>query len=420
MYYETSPLIEICKQKKLDLTKIYQLSTAFEIAKKISFQQQKGDTQFIVKLSIAATAISVAAIILTLSIVNGFQEKIAEKVYSFWGHINISTVNGSPLLIDPATTKGIQQLPNVKWVSPYLTQSTVLSYGQEIEGVVAKGIPNNTTVPFHVKGKNLLHETGSKDNNTLVISDKLASKLNIPLYSFVRLYFINKGNVQQRKLKVVGFYHSGMEDYDKQFVLIDLANLQQINKSPGQIEGYTVTLKNSSMMDETNEQIQKILPNNLVATTIRNYYPQIFDWIGVQTINRNVTITILLVIAIVNLLTCLFILMLERVPLIGTLTALGATQKLIRQIFLYQASFICWIGIGIGTFIGLGLSLIQKQFGVIQLNEEAYFISTLPIKINPIQIALVIIGTALISYLSFLIPTLWIKKISPAKAVQFN
>ena len=135
---------------------------------------------------------------------------------------------------------------------------------------------------------------------------------------------------------------------------------------------------------------------------------------------KNVTITILLVIAIVNLLTCLFILMLERVPLIGTLTALGATQKLIRQIFLYQASFICWIGIGIGTFIGLGLSLIQKQFGVIQLNEEAYFISTLPIKINPIQIALVIIGTALISYLSFLIPTLWIKKISPAKAVQFN
>ena len=418
--HETSPLIEICNQKKLDLVKIYQLSTAFEIAKKISFQKQKSYTRFIVRLSIAATAISVAAILLTLSIVNGFQESIAGKVYSFWGQIRISSVSGEPLLHNQQTIHAIEQLPNVKSVTPFITQSTVLSYGQEIEGVMAKGNPSEVPIPFLSKGNKIRTSSNDSINNQIIISDILATKLNIPLDSFVRLYFINNGAVQHRKLKVVGFYHSGMDDYDKQFVLMDLKNLQQINIAPNYVEGYTISLASNESIDATNDSLQKMLPENWVATTISNYYPQIFDWIGVQTINRNVTVTILLIIAIVNLLTCLFILMLERIPMIGTLTAMGAGQNLIRQIFLYQASFICWMGIGIGAFIGIGIGLLQQQFGFIQLDEAAYFIKALPIKMNLLQIGMVIIGTALVSYVSFLIPTLWIKKISPAKAVQFN
>jgi lipoprotein-releasing system permease protein len=355
-----------------------------------------------------------------LSIVNGFQESIAGKVYSFWGQIRISSVSGEPLLHNQQTIHAIEQLPNVKSITPFITQSTVLSYGQDIEGVMAKGNPSEAPIPFLSKGKKIQTIKLDSINNEIIISDILATKLNIPLDSFVRLYFINNGAVQQRKLKVVGFYHSGMDDYDKQFVLMDLKNLQQINKAPNYVEGYTVSLASNESIDATNDSLQKMLPENWVATTISNYYPQIFDWIGVQTINRNVTVTILLLIAVVNLLTCLFILMLERIPMIGTLTAMGASQNLIRQIFLYQASFICWMGIGIGSFIGIGIGLLQQQFGFIQLDEAAYFIKALPIKMNLLQIGMVIIGTAIVSYISFLIPTLWIKKISPAKAVQFN
>jgi len=399
--------------------KIYHLSTAFDIARKISFQQQKRDTRFIIRLSIGATAISVAAILMTLSIVNGFQETIAQKVYSFWGNIRVNSINGSMLDMDQKTIATIQQLPNVKSVQPFNTQSTVLSFGQDIEGVVAKGIPSNAEIPFQTKGKRLAISEDSS-NNQIVLSDVLANRLNIPLNSFTRLYFLNSGAVQQRKMKVVGFYHSGIEDYDKQFVFVDIKSLQQLNNATNQVEGFGISLKQNENAQKTSDQIQAILPKNWVATTIDNYYPQIFDWIGVQTINRNVTVTILLLIAIVNLLTCLFILMLEKVPMIGTLTAMGASQNLIRQIFLYQASFICWTGIGIGTFIGVGFTLLQKHFGWIQLDESAYFIKTLPVKVDLIQIGMVIIGTAIISYLSFLIPTLWIKRISPAKAVQFN
>jgi lipoprotein-releasing system permease protein len=401
--------------------KIHFLSTAFDIAKKISFQKQKSYTRFIVRLSIAATTISVAAIIITLSIVNGFQESISDKVFNFWGHIRIGSVSGLP--IDETEAKLQLTNPAIQSITPYLSQSSVLSYKQDIEGVVVKGLPTDSKIPFLVKGKSFENNNSNRidsNKNSIIISDQLANKLNIPLDSSIRLYFMNNGAVQQRKMKVIGWYHSGIEEYDRQFVMTDLHVLQQLNQNFQQVDGYTIKIKDEKSVDLVLDEIQKELPKNLVATSITDYYPQIFDWINVQTVNRNVIIVILLIIAIVNLLTCLFILMLERVNMIGTLTALGASNGFVRSIFLYQASFICWIGIGIGTFIGVGFSLLQKQYGWIQLDETAYFIKTMPIKMYPSQILLVIVGTAVLSYLSFLIPTLWIKKINPAKAIKFD
>ncbi len=393
------------------------MSTPFEIAKKISFQKQKSYTRFIVRLSIAATSISVAAIILTLSIVNGFQESISNKVYQFWGHIRIASVSGAP--IERQTNPSFLLNSSVESFTPFLNQSSVLSYRQDIEGVIVKGIPVDSKIPFLIKGKSL-DITNDSNRNSIIISDALALKLNIPVDSSIRLYFLNGSAVQQRRMKVIGLYHSGIEEYDRQFVIVNLGMLQQLGINDNRIEGYSVQLKKGISIEAANNQIQKQLPANLVSTSINDYYPQIFDWIGVQTVNRNVTISILLLIAIVNLLTCLFILMLERVNMIGTLTAMGASHSFIRQVFLYQASFICWMGIGIGTCIGIGLSFLQQHFGIIQLDEAAYFIKTLPIQMNALQIVWVIIGTALISYLSFLVPTLWIHKISPAKAIKFD
>ncbi len=395
------------------------MNTAFEIAKRISFQKQKTYTRFIVRLSIGATAISVAAIILTFSIVNGFQESIASKVYSFWGQVRVSSINGIPIQRNDSAEQKLLALRPVQTITPFITQSTVLSFKQDIEGVNAKGMPNNEPCPFLIAGRNI---TSNKDSisKEIVLSKELAHKLNIPLGEEVRLYFLNNGAVQQRKLKLVGLFHSGIDDYDKQFIIVDLKLIQQLNQNNQQIEGYAITLKKDWNKDMAVNLIQKSLPPNTVASTIDDYYPQIFDWIGVQTVNRNVTITIMLLIAIVNLLTCLFILMLERVNMIGTLTAIGASHQLLRQVFLYQASFISWTGIAIGCIVGLGLSYLQQYTGWIQLDETAYFMKELPIHIIPSQIIFIILGTAVLSYISFLLPTVWIKKISPAQTIKFD
>ncbi len=403
------------------MIKITPLSTAFQIAKKISFQQKKSYTSIIVKLSIIATAISVAAIILTLAMVNGFQEHISNKVFSFWGHIKIESVSGEQLVQnDTVINQLLQSNQNqIKSITPFISQSTVLSFQQEIEGVVAKGLTASTSIPFLVKGHPL---TNSKDSlmKEIILSDAIAKKLKIQLNEYVKLYFLNSTSVQQRKFKVVGLYHSGIQDYDQQFVMIDIKSLQQLQNNFSNIDGYTVTLNDALHIDEQKNKIQAQLPHNWVSTTIPNYYPQIFDWIGVQTTNRNVAITIMLLIAIVNLITCLFILMLERIPMIGTLNAIGASNGFIRQVFIYQASIICWSGVLLGSIIGIGLCLLQQYFGWIQLDETAYFVKTLPIKMVPLQIISILLGTVVISYISFLLPTLWLKRISPAAAIRFD
>lgn len=395
------------------------MNTAFEIAKRISFFKQKNYTRFIVRLSIAATAISVAAIILTFSIVNGFQSTISNKIYSFWGHVQIASVNGSTLIDNPEVKQQLKAIPNISAASAYLNQTMVLAKALEIEGLNAKGIADFSSIPNLSKGR-MLNSNANSISKEIVVSKNIATKLHIDTGDQVRLYFLQNGQIQERKLTVVGLFHTGIEEYDLKQVFVDIKLLQQLIQAPNTISGYQVDLKDLNAIDQTQEKIQSILPENWVSSASADVYPQLFDWIKVQTINRNITIFIMLFIAIVNLITCLLILLLERVPMIGSLTAMGASQNMIRKVFMYQASFIAWMGIGLGVIIGFGLSFIQLKFQWIRLDESAYLIDVLPIRIQANQILGVILGTALVSYLSFLLPTLWIKKMSPAKAVRFD
>ena len=395
------------------------MNTAFEIAKRISFYKQKNYTRFIVRLSIAATAISVAAILLTFSIVNGFQTTISSKLYSFWGHIQISAVNGANLKDDPKIIEKIKRISNIQSASAFLNQTMVLAKDVEIEGLNAKGIADFTSIPNLIQGR-LIQSNGQSPSKEIVLSKNIATKLKMVIGDQVSLYFFQNNQVQERKLTVVGLFHSGIEEYDLKNVFVDIQLLQQMIQVPNAITGYQINVNDLSKITETQNEIQSILPDNWVNSASADIYPQLFDWIQVQNINRNITVFIMLLIAVVNLMTCLLILLLERIPMIGSLNAMGATHAMIQKVFLYQASFIACIGIGLGLLVGLGLSLLQLKFQWIQLDESAYLIDTLPIQIKPLQVFGVVLGTAIICYLSFLLPTIWIRKISPAKAIRFD
>ncbi len=395
------------------------MNTAFEIAKRISFYKQKNYTRFIVRLSIAATAISVAAILLTFSIVNGFQATVSSKLFSFWGHIQISSVNGASLIEDAQVVKKIKTIPNIQSASAFLNQTMVLAKDIEIEGLNAKGIADFSSIPNLIQGR-IIQSDGQSPGKEIVLSKNMAAKLHIAIGDQVRLYFFQNNQVQERRLSVVGLFHSGIEEYDLKNVFVDIQLLQQMTLAPTAITGYQMNVQDLSKIAQTQMDIQSNLPENWVASASADLYPQLFDWIQVQNINRNITIIIMLLIAVVNLITCLLILLLERVPMIGSLNAMGATHAMIQKVFMYQASFIAWIGIGLGVLIGLGLSILQLKFQWIQLDESAYLIDVLPIQIQPLQVIGVIVGTAIVCYLSFLLPTIWIKKMSPAKAIRFD
>ena len=360
-----------------------------------------------------------AAILLTFSIVNGFQSTVSDKLFSFWGHLQISSVSGASMSDEAQVAKRLKSIPNIQSASAFLNQTMVLAKDIEIEGLNAKGIADYSSIPNLIQGR-IIQSDGQSPSKEIVLSKNMATKLHIAIGDQVRLYFFQNNQVQERKLSVVGLFHSGIEEYDLKNVFVDIHLLQQLIQAPNAISGYQINVKDLGTIAQTQIDVQSNLPENWVATESKDLYPQLFDWIQVQNINRNITIIIMLFIAIVNLITCLLILLLERVPMIGSLNAMGATHAMIRKVFLYQASFIACAGIGLGVLIGIGLSILQLKFQWIQLDESAYLIDVLPIQIQPLQVIGVIIGTAIISYVSFLLPTIWIKKISPAKAIRFD
>ena len=173
-------------------------------------------------------------------------------------------------------------------------------------------------------------------------------------------------------------------------------------------------------MDSINYQLADKLPNVWAGKTIQEVYPNIFDWLNIQDVNRNVIFAVMAIVAIINLITCLLILVLERTRMIGIFKAVGATDGTIQKIFLYHASLIALVGIGIGFVAGIGICLLQQYFGFIKLDEANYYVAVAPIQIIWWQVILICVVTAVVCFISLIIPTLLVRKIKPVKAIEFR
>ncbi|NCI46123.1 ABC transporter permease [Sediminibacterium sp. WSJ-3] len=410
------------------------MNLAFHIAKRIAFTGQRSFSRFIIRLSVAATALSVAAMILTMAFVNGFQQTVSQKVFSFWGHIRVQgyepgkslVAEENPIARNDTVETIIRQQPGIRNFQGFATKSAVLEKNKEIEGVLLKGIDRNyDSSQLHaylLQGRWLCFDD-SLYSRELMVSAQLAAQLDIRLGDTATVYFIslNDGNRTYRKLRVAGIYKTGIEEYDKLFIIGDLRLLQRVNSwDPDQIGGYEIFLNDYRRIDTVNKQLSDQLPLQWESRSIREVFPNIFDWLNIQDVNRNVIFIVMSVVAVINLITCLLILILERTRMIGILKAVGAGDALIRKIFLYQATAITIRGIGIGLLAGLGLAILQQQTGFIRLDESSYYVATAPVSIIWWQVLAICTATALVCYLALIIPTLLVKRISPIRAIQFR
>lgn len=410
------------------------MNLAFYIAKRIAFNRQKTFSRFIIRLSITATALSVMAMIITLSFVNGFQQTVSEKVFSFWGHVRVQKYEPNKSLVaeetaiekDSAIEALIKKDPGVQQLQGFATKSAVLEKNKEIEGVLLKGIEksydSSRLYPFLRLGR-WIRFNDSSYSKEILLSSQLAAQLKIELADTITVYFISgiDGSRTYRKLTVVGIYKTGIEEYDKLFVLGDLDLIRRVNDwAPNQTGGYEIFLKNYSAIDSVSNRLSDALPAAWMSRSIREVYPNIFDWLSIQDMNRNVIFIVMSVVAIINLITCLLILILERTRMVGILKALGAEDGLIRKLFLYHATVITFTGIGTGFILGTGICLLQQATGFIRLDEASYYVAVAPVYIIWWQLLLVCAATAVVCYLALIIPTWLIKKIEPVKAIQFR
>jgi lipoprotein-releasing system permease protein len=426
------------------------LKVAGFIANRIAFNHGRGPggkksfSRFIIRLSIVATIISVMVMIVTLSLANGFQETVSPKVFSFWGHIRIQEKDEAKAVIaeesriekNDSLINNIYHNSEVQSIHPFATKSAILKAGDEIEGVLVKGL--DKTYDF-THFKRFIREGGpirfndSTYSQDIMISAYTASQLKLKVNDRVLIYFVRPNNdsdsetggvnIRARKLTISGIYKTGIEDYDKYFAIADIGLIQRLNGwKPTEIGGYEIFLKDYKKIDEAANTIYSMddFPQTWNTVSVKNISPNIFDWLSMQDLTRNVLIAFMVIVAVINLITCLIILVLERIRMIGILKSLGATNWTFQKIFLRHSALITITGILVGALAGLCLLWLQKATGFIKLQEDAYYMSTAAVKIVWWQIGLVCAGTLVVCFAILMIPSILVRRIQPVKAIQFR
>ena len=405
------------------------------IANRIAFNQQKTFSRFIIRLSVAATIISVMVMIVTLALANGFQEAVSQKIFSFWGHIRVQEKQPGKAIIseeiaiaeNKELVQTIAHYPGVKSIHPFATRYALLKTKEDIEGVLVKGL--DSTYDFeHLKqfirqGKPIEFKD-SLFSRELLVSEYTATRLQIKPGDSLLIYFLKPGeNPRTKKMFIAGIYKTGIEEYDRLFAIGDIRLIRNLNQwNDDQAGGYEIFLNDYKLTDTIATQLHELdqFPATWDAISVKRISPNIFDWLNMQDVTRNVLISFMIAIAVINLVTCLLILVLERVRMIGILKSLGATDWTVQKIFLRHSLVITFTGILIGTALALLLIWIQQETGFIKLKEEAYYLSTAAVKIVWWEVALVGGLTLLISFLVMLIPSILVRRIQPVKAIRFR
>ncbi len=407
----------------------------FFVTKRILHNKERSFSRLIIGIARVAIALSLAVMIISTSLVNGFRSTISDKVYGFWGHVNIAkqslrnSFDDEPIPRKQEFVEEVQKISGVTGMQVYARKAAIIRTKTDIEGIILKGIGADFDWEqfdkFMLDGKGITL-TDSLVSRGMVISRSTADRLNFVIGDSVLIHIIDQkenGDYEQmyRKLRINGIYNTGLEEFDKLFVLVDIRHIQRLNNwQADQIGGYEVFVDDPEKTGEIEKLVDKKADPFWDVQTIQQIIPSVFDWLNLQKVNEWIILTLMILVALINMVTSLLILILERTNMIGVLKALGSNNASIRKIFLLNASNIILRGMLWGNLVGLGLCILQQQFGFIKLPEESYYVSTAPVQINILWVLAINAGTFIISLVFLIIPSLLVAKIQPIKAIRFN
>ena len=395
------------------------------VARRIRNTQETSFSKTVTFVGIGTISLGISIILIAFSILFGFKSAIQDKLTSFSGDIRVSKLSGNhsisenPIYKNTAWEKSVAQLSYTNHIQSHIQKPGILVGKTGLAGIVIKGIGQD--MPQTQIKKNLIQGLPYlKNSQDIIISQILAKQLKTSMNQSLILYFLSQPE-RPRKVKVTGIYETGLEELDKIFIIADRDWVQKMNGwSSDSLGSYEIILEKGADLNQSAYYLEKDLPTEWKLETIEELYPSLFDWMNMLDRNIVIFISLLLVVACFNLIATLWVLIMERIPMVGLLKALGSSQKQIRTIFWWNGFFILLRGLLIGNIIAILFCYIQFTYKLIPLDPENYYMNAVPILWDTPTWIYVNVGTCLLVALTITIPTLFIKKIEPKDAINYK
>lgn len=408
------------------------MKTAIFIARRILSGDKSNFSRPIVRLSILSISLGVAVMIVAVAVTSGFKRAISEKVIGFGSHIRITSYDmkrsyeTTPVSMNQPFYSTLSEIPGIRHIQVYATKSGLIKTSDQIHGIIFKGIWTDFDWSFFkdkiVEGQPVYIDP-EHITDKVIISKRILNKLKFSLGDEMRVYFINPDELvpRGRKFIIAGVYETGLEEFDELYVLGDIRHVQRLsNWDADEVSGFEVFLENPRKLDQIAEEVYFLVGFELDTKTIRELYPQIFEWLDLQDMNVIIILTLMIAVAGITMISTLLVLILEKTSLIGILKSLGARNKLIRQIFLIKASYIILQGLFFGNLLGLAIVFLQEHYQLFKLDQESYYVSYVPMKLDGLQLILLDAGTVILCLMFLLIPSHIITRITPVKAIRWE
>lgn len=389
-----------------------------------------------IRIAIFGVAVGLAVMILSVAVVFGFKDEISSKVIGFGSHLTIYNTapaeigESRPIIVDDELVKGIEKIPDVEHVQYYSMKSGILKTTDQFAGITLKGINSTYSTDFvssHIIEGQLPDYSKKGTENEIVISKSIANDLKLKVGDKLFAYFFENG-LRARRFKVAAIYRTDLSQFDKVLVFANDKTVRNLCKWDDEhAYGVEITVKDFSKLNETSFHIAKFISKyniehntSYVSFTVKELFPQIFDWLNLLNINIWVILILMLAVAGVTIVSGLLILILERTSTIALLKTLGATNTLVRKVFINLAVIILLKGMVAGNVLGLLLAFLQKEFNIVHLNPESYYIDSVPVEFDLTAIILINIVTFIVSTLALVLPSYLVARIHPSKVLRFE
>ena len=406
------------------------MNVEYFISSRISLKAERTFSKLIVRIAIAGVMLSLAVMILSIAIIKGFKTEIQDKVRGFIGDIQIYRfdLNGSfeksPFIPNDTTINNLKNNKQVASFYPFATKPAIIVANGEVEGINFKGIDKTYDWDYikkHlVSGEVIDFADSTKAAQQVLISEYTANRLMLKTGDSFIMHFV-QNPPRKRKLTIVGIYSIGIESLDKGFVIGDIGLIRRLNNwLPQQTGGIEVRIKDFKQLKPVADEVYDNLEMQLRSRSVEESTPEIFTWLSLLDVNTRVLLILMLIVGVINMITALLIMILERTNMIGMLKAMGMSNGSMMKIFLYNAIYLVGIGLLLGNILGLGLCFLQQYTHVFKLDQTNYYLDHVPIEVHLKDVLLLNLATVVTCTLVLIVPSMLVSRISPLKAIRFK